>query len=413
MQQHWKKALILVLLVAGIVASVTWCQSARKSAINAFTPEYKAEEGALEAVIDGNDVGRPRLPAKLTVLFEKLIQPTDLQFVPGDPQLLLVLEKAGPLKWVDLATKQTGTVMTLKVLDESEQGLLGLAFHPKYQENGRLFLFTTVKVGGDDVDRVAEWRIPPGSDWRKTAPTEHHVLLDVKDPYQNHNAGQLTFGPDGFLYVGQGDGGWKDDPHGNGQNTAALLGKMLRLDVDGKEPYAVPPSNPFVGKAGFAPEIFAYGLRNPWRYSFDPAGRLIVGDVGQDDFEEVDLVPAGANLGWKIREAMHCFDPKEGCKSEGLLDPIWEYGRDDGGSITGGYVSTSDHFPALKGKYVVGDFLSGRIWAIDLPDEPGQKAKQVYALGRWPILISTFGRDAEGKVYVADYPRGRILRIDP
>lgn len=406
--QRW---LLLGCLLA--VAGLTWCQATRKNAIKYFGPEYRASDGALIAEHDGNDRSRPRIEVRLTVLHEGLIQPTDLQFVPGDPQLMLVLEKSGPLKWLDLITRKTGLVLTIPVLDDSEQGLLGLAFHPRYPENGRLFMFTTVHHGDHDVDRVTEWRITPGADWRQAKPVEHQVIIEVPDPYQNHNAGQLAFGPDGFLYVGMGDGGWMNDPHDHGQNTQSLLGKMLRLDVDGAPPYTVPPSNPFVGKPGFAPEIWAYGLRNPWRYSFDQRGRLIVGDVGQDTYEEIDLVPAGANMGWKIKEATHCFEPKEGCRSEGLLDPIWEYGRDDGSSVTGGYVATSEHLPALQGKYVFGDFLTGRIWALELPDEPGQQAKAVYSLGRWPILISTFGRDEGGRIYVADLPHGRIMRVDP
>jgi glucose/arabinose dehydrogenase len=243
------------------------------------------------------------------------------------------------------------------------------------------------------------------------------VLLEVEQPYQNHNAGQLVFGPDGMLYVGLGDGGFRDDPKGNGQNPGVLLGKMLRIDVNGsddKAPYRVPPDNPFIGKPGFRPEIWAWGLRNPWRYSFDPQGRLIVADVGQDRWEEIDIVQAGDNLGWQVREGFVCArkDPQN-CEPTGMTDPFFVYGRQDGASITGGYVYSGSRVPALRGLYVFGDFVSGRLFALALPAERTTRIAEPIALGHWPLLPSTFGRDANGELYVATFANGDIYRFAP
>ncbi|HNJ67033.1 MAG TPA: PQQ-dependent sugar dehydrogenase, partial [Turneriella sp.] len=219
---------------------------------------------------------------------------------------------------------------------------------------------------------------------------------------------------DGMLYIGWGDGGFKDDPKGHGQNPKTLLGSMLRVSVEpdaSGKPYTVPSDNPFVGNPAYAPETFAWGFRNPWRYSFDPKGRLIVADVGQDLFEEIDIVEKGANYGWNIREGAHCFEPKENCKTENLRDPVYEYGRKEGQSLTGGYVYTGTAIAALKDKYVFADFVSGRIWAIQLPESAQGKVDKAYTLGQWPVLISAFGRDNGGNLYAADFGSGKILRL--
>jgi glucose/arabinose dehydrogenase len=405
-----RRVIFGVLLAGAIIAGS--CTDLRYGLVSLFSPSYapaaKRTGDRPQPIFDGNDVSRPKIAIELSEIATELVQPTDIQFVPGDPRLMIVLEKSGRAKWIDLDKRTAGTFFTVKVLDDSEQGLLGLAFHPQFQKNGRFFVNSTPRSGSDDVTRIAEWKVPPGSDLRKTAPKETETLLEIAQPYQNHNAGQLAFGPDGKLYIGMGDGGWANDPHGHGQNPRSLLGDMLRIDVDARDSgkkYAVPADNPFVGKKDYAPEIWAIGLRNPWRYTFDPQGRLIVADVGQDLHEEIDIVERGANLGWNIREAAHCFAPKTGCETKGLIDPIFEYGRDDGGSVTGGFVAKN---APLAGKYVFGDFLSGRLWALDLPPAP----VKAYALGRWPILPSTFGIDAEGAIYVADYADGIVYRID-
>lgn len=318
----------------------------------------------------------------------------------------MVLEKAGAARLVTAGKARAW--FSVPVRTRSEQGLLGVAFHPKFAQNGRLFLDYTPK-DGEPRTRVAEWRVDPST---LAGPREDHVVLEVPQPYPNHNAGQLQFGPDGFLYVGLGDGGYADDPHGHGQNLNTLLGTMLRLDVDGQAPYAVPPDNPFVGRADARPEIWAYGLRNPWRYAFAPDGRLVVGDVGQNLYEEVTIVGRGENHGWNLREAEHCFPPKRECTQGTLVDPVWSYDRKGGASITGGVVYLGKALPALHGKYIFGDFASGRVWALTLPPAGAPtRATAVEPLGRWPITISAFGRDPAGEVYATDFGGGQLLKL--
>lgn len=361
-------------------------------------------------VFDGADARRPQLALSLTSVgqFER---PTDIQFAPDG--LMIVLQKGGEAFWRDLATGKQGKWFELDVLTRSEQGLLGLAFHPKYTENGKLYTNAVVKKSGAAVTRVQAWQMPVGADIRATAPRPGPILFEVPQPYANHNAGQVAFGPDGYLYVGFGDGGAGDDPHDHGQNTQTFLSSMIRIDVDrptGGKPYGVPPDNPFVGDARYRPEMWAIGLRNPWRYSFTPDGRLICGDVGQNKWEEITFVPKGGNLGWRLREADHCFNPAEGCPTEGLTDPIYAYGRREGRSVTGGHVYTGARIGALKGKYVFGDFATGRLWALDLP-EGDQRVEQATALGRWSINPVAFGRDASGELYVADFSGGKVLKL--
>jgi glucose/arabinose dehydrogenase len=294
---------------------------------------------------------------------------------------------------------------------ESELGLLGLAFHPRYADNGLFYLDTNPRGGGPLRTQISEWF------WRsdmsgKQLATQKRVLLEIEQPYKNHDGGQVAFGPDGYLYIGMGDGGSRADPQGNGQNLGSLLGKMLRIDVNSAPGYAVPPDNPFLKTPGARPEIWAYGLRNPWRFSFDPKGRLIAADVGQDSFEEVDIVSAGANMGWNVREATHCFNPKDGCPKGDMVDPIFEYGREAGQSITGGFVYQGTRIPWLRDKYVVGDFVTGRLWALELPSDASHPAK-AEELGVFPHAFSSFARAPNGEIYALDFARGLVLAILP
>jgi glucose/arabinose dehydrogenase len=196
-----------------------------------------------------------------------------------------------------------------------------------------------------------------------------------------------------------------------------MLGSMLRIDPtsSGDLPYTVPADNPFIDSSGYLPETWATGLRNPWRYSFDQAGRLIVADVGQNAWEEISIVERGGNYGWRIKEGRHCYEPSVDCDGANLIDPVYEYGHQEGESITGGYVCTAETIPKLKGLYVFGDFLSGRLWAIRIPEDPSSHSKPVeaFTLGRWQILLSTFGRDPSGRLYVAEFGNGAIFRLDP
>jgi len=360
--------------------------------------------------IDGPDEGLEPISVALELVVEGLNQPTDIQFPPGATTEALVLEKEGRAVWVDLSAGTQTTMAQLRVLTKSEQGLLGGAFHPDFGSNGYLYLNHSAETDTGAVSVVSHWQVDSAT--RKA----RHIaeVLRVPQPYANHNAGQLAFGPDGMLYIGWGDGGWRGDPHGHGQNPQTWLGSMLRIDVDRKDPdkgYAVPPDNPWVDSTGGAPEVWAIGLRNPWRYSFAPDGRLVVADVGQDAWEEVAIVAKGENHGWNIQEGRHCYQPAEGCDAAGLVPPVYEYDHKSGESITGGFVYTGTQIPALNGSYVFGDFVSGRIWAIRLPGPDGWQATDKVALGRWTMLPSTFGQDAAGEIYVADYGKGRIYRL--
>jgi len=240
-------------------------------------------------------------------------------------------------------------------------------------------------------------------------------VLTVDQPFSNHNGGQIAFGPDGYLYVGFGDGGSGGDPRGHGQNTHTLLGAMLRIDVDGGVPYAVPMDNPFAassgcGDGGGCPELFAWGLRNPWRWSFDRVtGDLWLGDVGQGAWEEVDLIRHGENYGWAIREGANCYPPGSNCAKDALVDPRAQYGRSQGFSITGGYVYRGSAVAALQGHYLYGDYGSGRIWALNTDTNNAEPV----LLMNTDLSISSFAEDHAGEIYVLDYGSGEIHKLVP
>jgi glucose/arabinose dehydrogenase len=290
-----------------------------------------------------------------------------------------------------------------------EQGLLSVAFHPDYVNNGLLFVDYT-NLNGNTV--LARYHVSANPDTADAASAK--ILLTIDQPYPNHNGGQLVFGPDSYLYVGMGDGGSQGDPHNNGQNLNSLLGKILRLDVDQGEPYGVPADNPFVGQSGARPEIWAYGLRNPWRFSFDWAnGDMYIADVGQDKYEEIDFAaagtPGGQNYGWRLLEGLHCFNPKT-CNPATLntVLPIVEYDHSQGCSITGGYVYRGAQFPALTGIYFYADYCSGQLWGLRRETNgswPQAKLAQLKA------KISSFGQDQTGEVYIIDL-QGEIFQIN-
>ena len=358
----------------------------------------------------GPDADRKQVRIALTPVLKGLNQPTDMVFFPGSNVAGLMLEKEGRLSQFDLEKGETETLQTFTVLTQSEQGLLGVALHPNFGENRKFYLHRSLKQADADVGEISSWRLD------KAGPTQLGVILQVQQPYPNHNAGQFTFGPDGMLYIGMGDGGWRNDPHGHGQNGKTLLGSMLRIDVNttpADQGYAIPPDNPFVDDPAVANEAWAIGLRNPWKFSFAPDGRMVVADVGQNAFEEVNLVAAGDNLGWNVREARHCFPPDSTCEKEGLVEPIFEYGRTEGQSITGGHVATKANIPSIQNHYIFADFVSGRLWAIPLPDNRAGPLVKAKALGQWPFLPSSFGRSSDGTLFVADFGKGFIYRIDP
>ncbi|EMO73453.1 PQQ-dependent sugar dehydrogenase [Leptospira santarosai] len=404
----------------GVFVSTNGCERVQNILVEILgaSDKYKAEGNTnlLRPLYSGKDETREKISISLKEVSAGFQQPTDIQFPPGETGIFLVTEQKGKLRWGKVRKNEIGTLLTLNVLSESEQGLLGLAFHPDFIKNGKLYLNYVLKLNGKDTSRVSEWIVSSPKDLTNSKITSERIIMEVVQPYPNHNAGQLAFGPDRYLYVGWGDGGWMGDPKKNGQNPKTFLGSMLRIDVNSTENgkgYKVPEDNPFVKDPCCVPETFAYGFRNPWRYSFDPKGRLILADVGQDLWEEVNIVERGKNYGWDVKEASHCFNPKQNCKQEGLTDPIYEYGREEGQSITGGYVYSNSEISDLNGKYVFADFVSGRIWALELPEQSGQPAKKVYSLGKWPMLVSSFGRDSAGKVYLSDFGSGKIYRIDP
>lgn len=391
------------------LALLAGCQWLERTAVQALDQPPPAPEGALTATFDGADATREQVSVSLVPVADGLPRITDVQFPPGRSDTAVVLGKKGQARVVDLATGETTPWFQVDVVTVSEQGLLGLAFHPDFADNGRFWTHTTPAGASPEVSRITAWHAPEGLDG---PPKPIGTALEVEQPYQNHNAGQIAFGPDGYLYIGLGDGGLRADPTRAGQDPTRLLGSLLRIDVGEGATYTTPDDNPTWPGEGARREIYAIGTRNPWRFSWDPQGRLIVADVGQDAWEEISIVPGpGVNLGWRPREGRHCFPPGKDCTSEGFHDPIYEYGHDEGRSITGGFVATGDAAPGLQGRYVFGDFSTGRLWAIPLPDDAQAIVERPIALGRWPILPSTFGRDAAGDLYVGDYGKGVLYRI--
>jgi glucose/arabinose dehydrogenase len=402
---------VLVVLAIGVLVMLP---TIRREAVVFLSDDYQDEGSAgVAAVFEGADRKRTRVDVALTPVIDGLFQPTELLFVPGQPDLLVVLQKTGDALWVAADGSARGTLLSIDVVTRSEEGLLGLAFHPQFTTNGRLFLNSTMKSGSKAKTVVQEWRVPAGSDLRTAEATLHHVVLEVEQPYANHNAGQLLFGPDGMLYVPLGDGGFKDDIHGHGQNRSTLLGSILRLDVDAGEPYAVPADNPWVDVEGVRPEAWAYGVRNPWRSTFAPDGRLVVADVGQNAWEEIGFARKGGNLGWNTWEGRHCFPPEQrGCGGD-VIPPFYEYPRDEGISVTGGVVYAGTAVPELTGLYVFADFVSGRLWALPLPEGDGPvSGKDVRSLGTWQARFSSFTTAPDGSIWTSDFGRGRLLRLE-
>jgi glucose/arabinose dehydrogenase len=415
----------LVSVLASSVLGVGGCDRARDLAVRKLAEEYVPAADAAGPSTGGSagelddPLGLGALPLRLVPVVGGLAQPTDLVFPPVLPGRLLVAEKEGNIRIFDLrgtAPRELRPLLSLPVLTESELGLLGVALHPGFGTTGGVMFVnaTQANANGKAATRVIRYEVKVDGDiWTANSPT---IILEVVQPYANHNAGQLAFGPDGMLYVGLGDGGWRDDPHDHGQDRATMLGSMLRIDVDRTDPgkaYAIPTDNPFLGQENVPPETWAVGLRNPWRYSFAPDGRLIVADVGQNAWEEVSIVGAGDNMGWRRKEGTHCFPAGETCENlPDLVDPVFEYPHQDGdGSITGGVVYQGARIPDLQGEYLFADFLSGRLRSLRLP-APG-RPPLARSIGRWAILPSCFGRDADGEAYVADFGSGTVFRLEP
>lgn len=353
----------------------------------------------------------PNLPAMNLVV--------GMHQAPRDDSRWFVLEQSGRL----LTFSNTPAVsrtdvfidLTSRVVLGSESGLLGMAFHPNWATNRQVFLsYTGPRRAGQTevlVSRVS--RFVSRDNGATLDPASEQVLLEVSQPFNNHNGGGIAFGPDGMLYVGFGDGGDGGDPYNHGQTLTSLLGKFLRLDVDRTSPgraYAIPADNPFASGVGGRPEIWAWGFRNPWRWSFDRAtGELWAGDVGQSLWEEVDLVRRGGNYGWRVMEGNHCYRATT-CNEAGLVRPVVEYDHSVGVSITGGYVYRGARIPWLVGSFVYGDFQTGRVFAVTSDRAGATVGREIAA----PAMnISTFAEDQSGELYAVDYRMGRLFRLDP
>ena len=348
---------------------------------------------------------------RLERVADGFVQPLTITHAVDDSGRLFVVEQRGTVQTVHDGAV-TGTFLDIqdRTRAQGERGLLGVAFHPSFADNGRLFVHYT-DLRGATV--LAELRADPPDAASVDAATER-VILTMEQPYGNHNGGQVAFGPDGNLYLGLGDGGSGGDPLNAGQDLGTWLGTIVRLDVDGAEPYAVPADNPFVDDPAALDEIWAYGLRNPWRFSFDRAtGDLWIADVGQNAVEEVNRQradsPGGENYGWRIMEGDACFDPPSGCDMSGLTMPVVTYTHASGWgrSITGGYVYRGDDVPALAGAYVFGDYVSGRIFVAEGSGDEWS-ARPLLESG---FRIAAFGEDQAGELYVADYSGGVLYRF--
>ena len=335
-------------------------------------------------------------------------EPTNL--VQGRNGRVLVTEQDGRIRALDGAS--AGDLDVIEFLDisdrvsnrRSEEGLLGLALDPTNEAH--LYVYYSAARPRRSV--VSRFTI--ADDHPRADPDSELVILEVEQPYANHNGGQIAFGPDGYLHIGLGDGGAAGDPLGNGQDTATLLGAVLRIDVSRatpEQPYAIPPDNPFAPGGGRG-EIWAYGLRNPWRFSFDrDTGDLWAGDVGQNRWEEIDLIERGGNYGWNVLEGNHCFGVRDGCQREGMAAPVWEYSLDgEPCSVIGGYVYRGSAIPWLKGVYVYGDFCSGEVFGLRYADGVVMEHQRLADTGR---RIMSFAEDKGGELYLLTQKSGVYL----
>jgi glucose/arabinose dehydrogenase len=364
----------------------------------------------------GNDPSEPPAGAgaRLEEVASGLSVPLYLTGLVGDAARLFVVEKTGGIRII-----KDGVLLPERFLDVSakissggEQGLLGLAFDPEYATNGRFVVHYTDVAGNTVLSRFQVSADPDRAD-----ATSEQIILTATQPASNHNGGQVTFGPDGFLYLGLGDGGGSGDPDGRGQDLSDLLGSILRIDVRSGDPYTVPADNPFVGNPNARPEVWSYGLRNPWRFSFDRSnGDLYIADVGQDRLEEIDVSPSadgagkGVNFGWNVMEGTECFGSST-CDRTGLTLPVLDYSHSQGCSVTGGYVYRGTAIPALQGHYFYSDFCQG--WIRSFRYVGGAVTDETI----WPTLspggrILSFGEDSAGELYILQ-AEGGVFKIVP
>lgn len=372
---------------------------------------------------DNDDEPGPNIPPGgnsdevITEAFPELSfsRPLNFQHAGDQTNRLFVEEQEGTIYVFENDTAVTEKTIFLDISEQvtdtgNEQGLLGLAFHPDYESNGLLYVNYTSANSGRTV--ISRFSVSQEND-DMADPESETELLSFDQPYSNHNGGHLAFGPDGYLYIAVGDGGDAGDPHDNAQDRSTLLGSILRIDVDNPQngnQYGIPPDNPFAdNEEGYREEIFAWGLRNPWRFSFDAeTGELWVADVGQGDREEINIVENGLNYGWNIMEGSICFPPGSDCDTNGLELPVFEYTQDNGDrSITGGYVYRGSWLPEMEGYYIYADFISGRIWALNPSDLEDPENTELYHAD---FNISSFGTDQNNELYICGFD-GKIYLL--
>ena len=347
-----------------------------------------------------------------------LVRPVALVDVPEHDRFLIVLQEGrvlsvprdGPYDAPRTVHDQRDTTICCR-----EEGFLSIALDPAFAANGYVYAYFSTGLDRRYSHLVRFETTGEGETFAFDASSEL-LIYQVVQPYTNHNGGTILFGPDGMLYLGFGDGGHANDPHGNGQNLATALGTIIRIDVRDAtpaQPYAIPPDNPFLDREGALPEVWAYGLRNPWRMSFDrETGLLWAGDVGQNRTEEISIIRAGENYGWNVMEGSRCLSPPTGCDRTGLTLPVWEYSHDEGCSVTGGYVYRGDASPSLRGWYLYSDYCTGVIWAIHAETAAtGGYVELVVLWEEGPIEAVSFAEDTDGELYFISFQADRIYRI--
>jgi glucose/arabinose dehydrogenase len=363
-------------------------------------------------------------PVKLQEVARGFSFPTFVASEPQDASRLYVTEQnTGRIHLIDGGQRVQGPFLDLGGKVEAggfEQGLLGLAFHPDFAVNGYFYVNYTAPADGGASKTVVE-RYSVSEDPNRADAASALLILEIPQPDKIHNAGMLAFGPDGYLYIATGDGGPGNDPDNRAQSLDTLLGKILRIDVDGAEPYAIPPDNPFAAKQDARPEIWAYGLRNPWRFSFDRlTGDMYIGDVGERAREEINFEPfdspGGLNYGWRVREGSICRPGQNVCELPGATEPIHDYDKLLTASVTGGYVYRGSAIPEIEGLYFFGDYSNGKIWSLRHDGEQVIEFRDWSGPLRAPVLIptySSFGEDADGELYVVEWLGGGIYKLVP
>lgn len=379
---------------------------------------------ALRPLLSGLDKERTQVPVKLRPLMADgkpvlATYPTEMRFMPGrngrPSRTLVVSEKRGAMRWVDVRTGESGYLFRVDGVGiDIEQGLVGFDFDPDFPNTPHLYTHHQAPGGFGGRTVITRWALW-GDDVRSMTATSE-VIFELSQPQGAHNGGQLAFGPDGMLYIGLGDGGWEGDPNNRAQDTTSLFGSVLRIDVKIEEEgrkYGIPKDNPFV-EGGHLPEVWAYGFRNPVHFDFGPGGVLLLGDIGQDRIEEIDQVVRGGNYGWSLKEGSLCFGlgrkRRGACADENLIDPIHQYRTREGWVVVGGKFYGGRKIPALSGRFLFGDYTTGRIWAIS-PESEAAPADLV-ALGGFGVAPVCFGVDDAGEIYVG-VQSGRIYKIVP